>query len=87
MNDIGVLANHKFREAIPGDHQCKFLIHDRDSSFSPGLDRELAAFGLRVLRTPVRFAMRSTAFPANSRILRHNQIIGRGKHPLFFAEA
>ena len=33
---------------------CKFLIHDRDSMFSPGLDRELAAFGLRVLRTPVR---------------------------------
>ena len=44
----------QFREAIPGDHQCKFLLHDRDSSFSPGLDRELAAFGLRVLRTPVR---------------------------------
>ena len=44
----------QFREAIPGDHQCKFLIHDRDSIFSPGLDGELAAFGLRVLRTPVR---------------------------------
>jgi transposase InsO family protein len=44
----------QFREAISGDHQCKFLIHDRDSIFSPGLDRELAAFGLRVLRTPVR---------------------------------
>jgi transposase InsO family protein len=43
-----------FREAIPGDHQCKFLIHDRDSIFSPSLDQELEGFGLRVLRTPVR---------------------------------
>jgi putative transposase len=44
----------QFREVLPGDHQCKFLIHDRDSIFSPSLDRELATFGLRVLRTPVR---------------------------------
>jgi len=44
----------QFREAIPGDHQCKFLIHDCDSIFSGNLDRELEAFGLRVLRTPVR---------------------------------
>lgn len=44
----------QFRAAIPGDHQCKFLIHDRDSIFSPSLDRELESFGLRVLRTPVR---------------------------------
>ena len=42
------------REAIPGDHQCKFLIHDRDSIFSPSLDRELESFGVQVLRTPVR---------------------------------
>ncbi len=41
-------------EAIPGDLQCKFLIHDRDSIFSPSLDQELESFGLRVLRTPVR---------------------------------
>src|ERR1700687_4138867 len=44
----------QFREALPSDRQCKFLIHDRDSIFSPGLDRELESFGLRVLRTPVR---------------------------------
>jgi transposase InsO family protein len=42
------------REAIPGDHQCKFLIHDRDSIFSPSLDRELESWGGRGLRTPVR---------------------------------
>src|SRR6266404_1065807 len=28
----------QFRDAIPGDHQYRFLIHDRDSIFSPGLD-------------------------------------------------
>jgi len=44
----------QFREALPGDRQCQFLIHDRDSIFSPSLDRELEGFGLRVLRTPVR---------------------------------
>jgi putative transposase len=44
----------QFREALPVDHPCKFLIHDRDSIFSPSLDRELQSFGLRVLRTPVR---------------------------------
>jgi putative transposase len=44
----------QFREAIPGDHQYKFLIHDHDSIFSAMLDRELEAFGVRVLRTPVR---------------------------------
>jgi len=42
----------QFREAIPGDHEYKFLIHDRDSIFSA--DKEVKLFGLRVLRTPVR---------------------------------
>lgn len=46
----------QFREAIPSDHRCQFLIHDRDAIFSPGLDRELEGFGLRVLRTPVQAA-------------------------------
>ena len=44
----------QLREALPGDHPYKFLIHDRDSIFSLSLDRELESFGLRVLRTPVR---------------------------------
>jgi len=46
----------QFREAIPGDHNSKFRIHDRDSIFSLNLDRELESLGLRVLRTPVRAA-------------------------------
>ena len=44
----------QFREAMPIVHQCKFLIHDRDSIFSRSLDCELESFGIRVLRTPVR---------------------------------
>jgi putative transposase len=47
-------ALQQFREAVPSDHSYQFLIHDRDSIFSADLDDELKAFGLRVLRTPVR---------------------------------
>jgi hypothetical protein len=28
----------QFREALPGDHRYRFVIHDRDSIFSTGLD-------------------------------------------------
>ena len=48
----------QFREALSDDrpHQC--LIHDRDSIFSSELDEELqTSFGLRVLRTPPRWAV------------------------------
>jgi hypothetical protein len=38
----------QFREAIPGDHSYRFLIHDRDSIFSSEVDEELASFGLKV---------------------------------------
>jgi putative transposase len=44
----------QFREAIPGDHTYRFLIHDRDSIFSAEVDDELGAFGLKVLRTPIQ---------------------------------
>ena len=44
----------QFREVVPGDHTYRFLIHDRDSIFSPEVDHELKAFGLKVLRTPVQ---------------------------------
>ena len=44
----------QFREAIPTDHRYRFLIHDRDAIFSGDLDRELQAFGVKVLRTPVQ---------------------------------
>jgi len=44
----------QFREAIPSDHDYRFLIHDRDSIFSARVDDDLKALGLRVLHTPVR---------------------------------
>jgi transposase InsO family protein len=44
----------QFREAVPGEHSYRFLIHDRDSIFSTEVDKELQAFGLKVLRTPVQ---------------------------------
>ncbi len=44
----------QLREAIPSDHAYRYLIHDRDSIFSPELDTSVANLGLKVLRTPYR---------------------------------
>jgi transposase InsO family protein len=44
----------QFREALPGDHPYRFLIHDRDSIFAAEVDQGLANLGVRVLRTPAR---------------------------------
>ena len=44
----------QFREALPGDHSYRFVIHDRDSIFSADVDKNITNLGLRVLRTPVR---------------------------------
>ena len=37
----------QFREALPGDHPYRFVIHDRDSIFSQELDRGVTALGVR----------------------------------------
>src|SRR5262249_38785844 len=42
------------REALPGDHPYRFVIHDRDRIFSEDIDKSLTNLGVRVLRTPVR---------------------------------
>jgi putative transposase len=42
----------QLREAIPADHGYRFLLHDRDSIFSPQLDLYIRHLGLRVLKTP-----------------------------------
>src|SRR5260370_39518931 len=44
----------QLREALPGDHPYRFVIHDRDSIFSEEGDKGLTNLGVRVLRTPVR---------------------------------
>jgi putative transposase len=51
----------QFREALPSDHNYRFLIHDRDSIFSTEVGDELKSFGLTVLRTPVQ-APKANAF-------------------------
>src|SRR5262249_11267433 len=44
----------QFREALPGGHSYRFVIHDRDTIYSQEVDEGLANLGVRVLRTPVR---------------------------------
>jgi len=51
----------QFRMSVPGDQPQRSVIHDRDSIYSDGLDRTLAAMGLTVLETPVR-APQANAF-------------------------
>jgi putative transposase len=47
-------ALQQLREAIPSDHDRRWLIHDRSGIFSPELDRSVDALGVAILRTPVR---------------------------------
>jgi transposase InsO family protein len=44
----------QLREAIPSDHEYRFLIHDRHATFSSELDAAVANLGLQVLKTPIR---------------------------------
>ena len=44
----------QFRLIILGDQAHRFVIHDRDTIYTEGVDRTLAAMGLTVLKTPVR---------------------------------
>jgi hypothetical protein len=50
----------QFREAIPVDHEYRFLIHDRNSIFSKQVDLGIRRMGLRVIKTPVRTPVAST---------------------------
>ena len=47
-------TRQQFRDALPGDHPYRFVIHDRDSIFAGEVDQGLANLGVRVLQTPVR---------------------------------
>jgi putative transposase len=42
----------QFRMILPGDQAHRLVVHDRDTIYSEGVDRTLAAMGLVVLRTP-----------------------------------
>jgi transposase InsO family protein len=52
----------QLREALPGDHPYRFVIHDRDSIFSKALDQGVTDLGIRVLRTPVRAPKANSIF-------------------------
>ena len=51
-NPTALWTLQQLREAIPADHQYRFLLHDRDSIFSPQLDRSICNLGLKVVQTP-----------------------------------
>ena len=53
-NPTAAWTLQQLREAIPTDHDYRFLIHDRDSIFSSHLDQSITNLGVRVLRTPPR---------------------------------
>ena len=44
----------QLRDAIPSDHEYRFLIHDRHATFSSELDAVVATLVLQVLKTPIR---------------------------------
>ncbi|MGA7412427.1 MAG: integrase core domain-containing protein [Bryobacteraceae bacterium] len=44
----------QLREAIPGEGDFQFLLHDRDNIFSAHLDEEVESWSIRVLKSPVR---------------------------------
>lgn len=47
-------ALQQFREAGPPNDEICFLIHDRDSIYSPDLDLAIESMGLKILKMPVR---------------------------------
>src|SRR5947209_6404695 len=51
----------QFRMIVWGDQAHRFVIHDRDTIYSEGVDHTLEAMGLTVLKTPVR-APQASAF-------------------------
>ncbi len=44
----------QLREAIPYEHQYRYLIHDNDNIFSTELDRSIISLGVNVIETPYR---------------------------------
>ena len=44
----------QFRTIVAGDQPHRFVIHDRDTIYSEGVDRTLVAMGLTAVKTPVR---------------------------------
>jgi putative transposase len=51
----------QFRMVVSGEQSHRWIIHDRDSIYSEGVDATVAAMGLTILKTPVR-APQANAF-------------------------
>ena len=51
----------QFRQAIPCEHDYRFVIGDRDTKFSEDLRKSVRAMGVRVLRTPA-FAPQANSY-------------------------
>lgn len=45
-------ARQQIREAIPSDHQYRFLLHDRDCIFSTAFDKTVSNLGIKPIKTP-----------------------------------
>jgi transposase InsO family protein len=50
----------QFRMIVAGDQEHRFVIHDRDTIYSDGVDRTLETMGLEVLKTPARVPQANT---------------------------
>jgi putative transposase len=61
----------QLREAIPSDHEYRFIIHDHDRIFSTELNASLTHLGLKVITTPVHSPR------ANSLLQRHRHRFDR----------
>jgi transposase InsO family protein len=44
----------QFRTVVSGEQPYRWVIHDRDTLYTEGVDRTIEALGLTVLKTPVR---------------------------------
>ena len=53
-NPTAAWTLQQLREAIASDHPYRFLVHDRDSTYTQALDTSIANLRLRVLKTPYR---------------------------------
>lgn len=50
-------TRQQFREFLDGEGGLRYLIHDRDTVSSCGVDEAVNGSGLKVLKTPVRSRM------------------------------
>jgi transposase InsO family protein len=47
-------TTQQLRNALPGDHDYRYLLHDRDSIFSADLDSAMGRLGIKILKSPPR---------------------------------